>query len=268
MKTVVKFTAIITAIMFSVVSCGSSETVSSKDIKPESVFEFYSLEFDSNKNAANFTAQLRLGSFHGATVRLDQNENLTLDKQPFKKVDGDKVNAIADTVSWMLFSPIFQLFKTGTFYYTSINSFSGNKHRIVFENAAYQIHVPSFELSSTETIVKQDGVEAKFNYKANSNSTAKALEKISCLFSIEDAEGALLSALSTEAVIETDGKAKCSKLFINETDAAEIILKAKRLVTEIRYQFEFPPQVSPRTGSPDQVKIWTSNKQEIVKVLN
>ncbi|MBP9709023.1 MAG: hypothetical protein KBD78_15410 [Oligoflexales bacterium] len=267
MKTKIKFVIIATLAMFSALSCGSSETVSSKDIKPESIFEFYSLDFDANKNTANVTAQLRLGSFRGATVRLDQNENLTLDKQPFKKVDGDKVNAVADTASWLLFSPIFQLFKTGTFYYSSINSFSGNRHRIVFENAVYHIHVPSFNLSSTETRFAQDGVEATFKYKANSNSPADAQEKISCLFSIEDIEGTLLSVLSTEAIVVGDGKAKCSKLFIDETNATEIKSKAKRLVTEIKLQYEFPSQVSPRTATPNQVQIWTSNTREIISVV-
>ena len=51
-------------------------------------------------------------------------------------------------------------------------------------------------------------------------------EKISCLFSIEDIEGTLLSVLSTEAIVVGDGKAKCSKLFIDETNATEIKSKS------------------------------------------
>ncbi len=62
-------------------------------------------------------AQFRVGGFTGTTVAFERSDQVLIDDKTAEYVDGDKVNNTMNILNFLSALPIFNLLKTGTFYF-------------------------------------------------------------------------------------------------------------------------------------------------------
>jgi hypothetical protein len=114
-------------------ACGSYQTVDSSTVpvrtadssgqdKPvpgksfQDIFQNYSVTYSTKENRTSATSQFRVRDSLGDTIRFSRPEQVQFEGTSMRKIDGDDVNLAVAALNYLTVLPIFNLFRTGTFY--------------------------------------------------------------------------------------------------------------------------------------------------------
>jgi hypothetical protein len=75
--------------IFSLLACGSWDTVDVSDVNEDKIHRIYKVDFDATSNRTSYFAQFRLGGSSGTTLRLGKPTDITIDKKSMLIHEGE-----------------------------------------------------------------------------------------------------------------------------------------------------------------------------------
>lgn len=97
-------------------ACVSTETMTSANINPEVVAQTYSTVCRINAGTCASLAQFRVGDHSGPTLEIAKPADIRINTIATTFYDARSANRVFDTLTWLAFTPLFQLYKTGSWY--------------------------------------------------------------------------------------------------------------------------------------------------------
>ena len=86
-----------------------------EDVTVQDIYQRYSVTHLVEKNQSNVSAQFRVRTSRGTTIRLTNSSQISFNGTALQLIDGNAVEAVTDVLSMITFLP-FWLLRTGTFY--------------------------------------------------------------------------------------------------------------------------------------------------------
>jgi hypothetical protein len=229
-----------------IVGCGSVETVDSAQVPYKSgnssptpiqdVYQAYSLAYSQAKNKTFATAQFRINSQTGDTIRYSNPDQVKFRGKSLEMIDGDKTNKTIEVMSLIFFGPILHLFKSGTFYQAEhpgvtdgvfefqddlghrseieakiprfvFKSQEPNSIEVLEPTSPFIIDIQTLEDGKAETIyctLASKSTDPQGNLKSTSNFVSSPLSSDSgqCIFSKEKLMEHRLSTSDIELIVE------------------------------------------------------------------
>lgn len=100
-------------------ACVSTQTMTSATIKPDVIAQTYSTVCRINEGTCASLAQFRVGDHAGPTLEITKPGEVRINTRATTFYDARTANRVFDALSWLSFTPLFQLYKTGSWYYAS-----------------------------------------------------------------------------------------------------------------------------------------------------
>lgn len=102
-----------------VTACVSTETITSANIKPDVIAQTYSTVCRIKAGTCTSLAQFRVGDHAGPTLEIAAPGEVRINAVATTFYDARTANRVLDTLSFLSFTPLFQLYKTGSWYYAT-----------------------------------------------------------------------------------------------------------------------------------------------------
>ena len=100
-------------------ACVSTETMTSADIKSNVIAQTYSTVCRIKAGMCASLAQFRIGDHAGPTLEIAKPGEVLINARATTFYDARTANRVLDTLSYLSFAPLFQLYKTGSWYYAT-----------------------------------------------------------------------------------------------------------------------------------------------------
>jgi hypothetical protein len=100
-------------------ACVSTETMTSANIKRDVIVQTYSTVCRIKPGTCASLAQFRVGDRAGPTLEIAKPGEVRINGRATTFYDARAANRAIDTLSYLTFTPLFKLYKTGSWYYVT-----------------------------------------------------------------------------------------------------------------------------------------------------